>query len=102
MKSPAGMGATVILPSASSGRTIAPGGNIEFYGGQRETWQPSFEYGGTTGKFSYYMTGSYLHDTRGIEPPTSGPLASSVTRAPDSNAVTAAATPDTSPPLRPN
>ncbi|MBI3758531.1 MAG: TonB-dependent receptor [Deltaproteobacteria bacterium] len=53
--------------------TIAPGGNIEFYGGQRETWQPSFEYGGTTGKFSYYMTGSYLHDTRGIEPPTSGP-----------------------------
>ena len=26
-----------------------------------------------TGKFSYYMTGSYLHDTRGIEPPTSGP-----------------------------
>jgi outer membrane receptor protein involved in Fe transport len=53
--------------------TIAPGGNIEFYGGQRETLQPSFEYGGTTDKFSYYMTGSYLHDTRGIEPPTSGP-----------------------------
>jgi outer membrane receptor protein involved in Fe transport len=53
--------------------TIAPGGDIDFYGGQRETWEPSFEYGGTGGKFSYYVTGTYLHDTRGIEPPTTGP-----------------------------
>ncbi len=53
--------------------SIAPGGSIEFYGGQRETWQPSFEYGGTANKFSYFLTGTYLHDTRAIEPPTAGP-----------------------------
>jgi outer membrane receptor protein involved in Fe transport len=53
--------------------TIAPGGDIEFYGGQRETLQPSFELGGTAGKFSYYLTGTYYHSTRGIEPPTPGP-----------------------------
>jgi outer membrane receptor protein involved in Fe transport len=55
-----------------SGR-IAPGGSIEFYGGQRGTLQPSFELGGTHDKFSYYLTGTYFRSTRGIEPPTSGP-----------------------------
>jgi len=53
--------------------TIAPGGNIEFFGGQRTTLQPSFELGGTAEKFSYYLTGTYFHSTRGIEPPTPGP-----------------------------
>lgn len=53
--------------------TIAPGGSIEFYGGQRGTLNPEFEFGGTAGKFSYYSTGSYFHSTRGIEPPTPGP-----------------------------
>jgi TonB dependent receptor/Carboxypeptidase regulatory-like domain len=49
------------------------GGDIEFYGGQRSTIQPSFEYGGSVGKFSYFVTGQYLSTTRGIEPPTPGP-----------------------------
>lgn len=53
--------------------SIAPGGSVEFYGGQRTTMQPSFELGGTAGKFSYYLTGTYFHSTRGIEPPTPGP-----------------------------
>lgn len=53
--------------------SIAPGGSIEFYGGQHETLEPNFEFGGTADKFSYYVTGSYLHNTRGISPPTPGP-----------------------------
>jgi outer membrane receptor protein involved in Fe transport len=49
------------------------GGDVEFYGGQRSTIQPSFEYGGSIGKFSYFVTGQYLSTTRGVEPPTPGP-----------------------------
>jgi len=49
------------------------GGDVEFYGGQRSTIQPNFEYGGSEGKFSYFVTGQYLSTTRGVEPPTPGP-----------------------------
>jgi outer membrane receptor protein involved in Fe transport len=49
------------------------GGDVEFYGGQRSTVQPSFEYGGSQGNFNYFVTGQYLSTTRGVEPPTSGP-----------------------------
>jgi hypothetical protein len=49
------------------------GGDVEFYGGQRSTIQPSFEYGGSKGNFNYFVTGQYFSITRGVEPPTSGP-----------------------------
>ncbi len=49
--------------------------DVDFYGGQRGTTQPSFEYGGSKGNFSYYVTGQYLGTDRGVEPPTPGPTA---------------------------
>ena len=49
------------------------GGDVEFYGGQRSTIQPSFEYGGSEGKLNYFVTGQYASTSRGVEPPTSGP-----------------------------
>ncbi|MGC1678033.1 MAG: TonB-dependent receptor [Candidatus Binataceae bacterium] len=51
------------------------GGDVEFYGGQRNTEQPSFEYGGSKGDFSYFVTAQYEHTDRGLEPPTPGPTA---------------------------
>ncbi|HYB91081.1 MAG TPA: TonB-dependent receptor [Candidatus Binataceae bacterium] len=51
------------------------GGDIDFYGGQRGTTQPSFEYGGSEGNFNYFVTGQYLGTDRGVEPPTPGPTA---------------------------
>lgn len=51
------------------------GGDVEFYGGQRNTEQPSFEYGGSDGSFSYFVTAQYQHTDRGVEPPTPGPTA---------------------------
>ncbi len=51
------------------------GGDLEFFGGQRGTTQPSFEYGGASGKLSYFVTGQYLGTDRGVEPPTPGPTA---------------------------
>jgi outer membrane receptor protein involved in Fe transport len=50
-----------------------PGGNLGFYGGQRETLQPSFEYGGCRGPFSYYYTGTFLHNNLAFSSATPGP-----------------------------
>ena len=40
------------------------------YGGSYDTIRPSFEYGGTQGKWNYFMDGSYDHNDLGIENPT--------------------------------
>jgi outer membrane receptor protein involved in Fe transport len=45
-------------------------GEASVYGGSFDTIMPSFEYGGVTGKLSYYFTANYLHDGIGIENPT--------------------------------
>jgi hypothetical protein len=50
-----------------------PGGNVAFYGGQRETAQPSLEYGGCEGPLSYYFTGTFLHDNLAFSSATPGP-----------------------------
>ncbi len=55
--------------------SLDPGGEVGFYGGQRGTENPSFEYGGSKGDFNYFVTGQYLHTDRGVEPPTPGPTA---------------------------
>jgi hypothetical protein len=64
--------AGVVQIQAKSGASLS-GGNIEMYGGQRYTLQPSFELGGSKGNLSYYTTGYYLQNNRGLEPPTPGP-----------------------------
>ena len=46
------------------------GGTAEMYGGSYDTSRPSFEYGGTQGKWNYFMDGSYDHNDLGIENPT--------------------------------
>jgi outer membrane receptor protein involved in Fe transport len=43
------------------------------YGGQRDTAQPSFQLGGCSGKFSYYLTGVYTHSNLGLSSATRGP-----------------------------
>ncbi len=46
------------------------GGTAEVYGGSYDTIRPSFEYGGTDGKLSCFVDGSYDHNALGIENPT--------------------------------
>ncbi len=46
------------------------GGEAEMFGGSYETLRPSFEYGGSSGKFNYFVDGSYEHSALGIENPT--------------------------------
>jgi outer membrane receptor for ferrienterochelin and colicins len=48
---------------------LQPGGYVSMYGGSFGTIQPSFEYGGSSGSFSYYATGDYKQSDLGIESP---------------------------------
>ncbi len=49
---------------------IAPGGELNIYGGSFDTITPSVEYGGSAGNLNYYFTASYFHSALGIENPT--------------------------------
>ncbi len=45
-------------------------GQATVYGGSYDTIIPSFEYGGTEGKFNFFVSGSFDHNDIGIENPT--------------------------------
>jgi outer membrane receptor protein involved in Fe transport len=47
--------------------------NLDLYGGQRGTIEPSFELGGCHGRLSYYASGYYLRNDLGLQPPTATP-----------------------------
>ncbi|MBV9390377.1 MAG: TonB-dependent receptor [Verrucomicrobia bacterium] len=51
------------------------GGNLSLYGGSHQTMNPSFEFGGSTGRFNYFGVGSYNQNDLGIENPTGKPSA---------------------------
>ena len=67
--------AGIIDLSTNSG-LLQPGGEISVYGGSHSTYQPSAEYGGSDGQYTYYVTGDYKQDNLGIESPdgSSNPL----------------------------
>ena len=50
-----------------------PGGSFSMYGGQRNTVQPSFQYGGCEGNFSYYVSGLYSQSNSAFSSATPGP-----------------------------
>ncbi len=50
-----------------------PGGSVSIYGGQRNTVQPSFQYGGCDGNFSYYISGLYSQSNTAFSSATSAP-----------------------------
>jgi len=60
--------AGVIDLTTNSG-LLAPGGEVSVYGGSHSTFQPAAEYGGTDGKYTYYVTGVYKQNNLGIESP---------------------------------
>ncbi len=48
---------------------LQPGGSVSVYGGSFGTFEPAFEYGGSSGNLSYYVTGDYKQDNVGIDSP---------------------------------
>src|SRR5580658_690540 len=67
--------AGVIDLTTNSG-LLQPGGQVSLYGGSHGTVQPAAEYGGSSGNFSYYLSGDYKQNNLGIESPdgSSDPL----------------------------
>ena len=65
-----------IIELTTNSGTLQPGGYASVYGGSFGTFQPSFEYGGRAGAFSYYATGDYKETAVGIDAPdgSSDPL----------------------------
>lgn len=49
------------------------GGSVSMYGGQRNTVQPSFQYAGCNGKFSYYLSGLYSQSNTAFSSATPAP-----------------------------
>ena len=51
---------------------LAPGGHVGIYGGSQSWIQPSAEYGGSIGRFNYFVAADYLQNSIGISPATPG------------------------------
>jgi len=46
-----------------------PGGDVAIYGGSHGDVEPSFNYGGGAGSFSYFVAGDFLRNDLGVESP---------------------------------
>jgi hypothetical protein len=65
-----GFRTTAVVDIHTKNGAVFTGGEASVYVGSFDTIMPSFEYGGITGKLSYFVNMSYLHDGIGIENPT--------------------------------
>ena len=63
-----GLRTSGIIDIQTKNGAFDPGGYLGMYGGSFSWLQPSFEYGGSQGRFNYYGTGSYLQNSIGISP----------------------------------
>ena len=50
----------------------APGGEVSLYGGSRQTFTPSFDYGGSAGNSEYFVSTRGTWNDLGLENPTPG------------------------------
>jgi outer membrane receptor protein involved in Fe transport len=58
-----------IIDLTTSSGLLQPGGSVSVYGGSHSTFQPSAEYGGSSGNLSYFVTADLLRSDLGIESP---------------------------------
>lgn len=58
-----------IIDIKTKSGVIDPGGAISIYGGSHGTVEPSFNYGGSSGRLNYFVSGDFLRNDLGIESP---------------------------------
>ncbi|MBV9508730.1 MAG: TonB-dependent receptor [Caulobacteraceae bacterium] len=58
-----------IIDVTTKSGAFANGGSVTVYGGSHGDIEPSFEAGGSSGNFNYFVSGSYLQNDLGIESP---------------------------------
>jgi outer membrane receptor protein involved in Fe transport len=66
-----GLHNTGIVDITTRSGAQSPGGTISFYGGGRDAFTPSIEYGGSSGRTEYFFTGRGFFSDLGLENPTS-------------------------------
>ncbi len=58
-----------IIDLTTKSGLLQPGGSVSLYGGSHGTVEPSINYGGGSGAFSYFVSGDFLRSDLGIESP---------------------------------
>jgi outer membrane receptor for ferrienterochelin and colicins len=58
-----------IIDMTTKSGALDPGGSVSVYGGSHGTFQPSFDYGGSSGNLNYFVSGDLLRSDLGIESP---------------------------------
>jgi hypothetical protein len=58
-----------IIDLTTKSGLLQPGGAVSLYGGSHGTVEPSINYGGGSGAFSYFVSGDFLRNDLGIESP---------------------------------
>ena len=64
-----GLHTSALVDITSRTLPATSGGSVSVYGGSRQTFTPYFDYGGTSGKTEYFVTGRYFESGEGIENP---------------------------------
>ncbi len=58
-----------IIDIKTKSGVFEPGGQVSLYGGSHGTINPSFDYGGASGNFNYFVSGDFMRNDLGIESP---------------------------------
>ncbi len=64
-----GLRSAGIIDLTTKSGALQPGGEISLYGGSHGAMEPSFNYGGSSGSTTYFISGDFLRNDLGIESP---------------------------------
>jgi outer membrane receptor protein involved in Fe transport len=64
-----GLRSAGIIDLTTKGGALQPGGSLSMYGGSHGSIEPSFDYGGSSGANTYFVTGDFIRNDLGIESP---------------------------------
>jgi outer membrane receptor protein involved in Fe transport len=62
-----GLSTSGVIDIQTKSGLFTPGGSVTMYGGSYETLHPSMEYGGSVGRYNYYVAGDFLSTNHGID-----------------------------------
>jgi outer membrane receptor for ferrienterochelin and colicins len=64
-----GLRSAGVIDLTTKGGALQPGGEVSLYGGSHNSIEPSFNYGGSVGSNTYFVTGDMISNDLGIESP---------------------------------
>jgi outer membrane receptor for ferrienterochelin and colicins len=64
-----GLRSAGVIDLTTKGGALQPGGEVSVYGGSHSSIEPSFNYGGSSGSNTFFVTGDMIRNDLGIESP---------------------------------